>query len=136
MYYPHCQPILPHRIPCYLVSQSVLHYCLFIAICSVPSRFSHDWLFVTQWTVAHQASLSMGFSRQEHWTGLPHCPPGGLPNLAIELTSLMSSALAGGFFTTSATWKQGRTIPIHYLTKYQGLENEDKALGYLKDRLN
>ena len=42
------------------------------------------WLFVTPWTVAHQAPLSMGFSRQEHWSGLPCPPPGDLPNSGIE----------------------------------------------------
>ena len=46
----------------------------------------------------------MGFSRQEYWSGLPCPPPGGLSNLGIEPTSLSSPALAGGFFTTSATW--------------------------------
>ena len=48
---------------------------------------------------------SMGFSRQEHWGGLPWPPPGDLPNPGIEPTSLMSPALAGGFFTTGATWE-------------------------------
>ena len=57
-------------------------------------------LFTTPWTVAHQAPLSMGFSRQEYQSGLP-CPlPGDLPNPGIESASLMSPALAGGFFTT------------------------------------
>ena len=52
-----------------------------------------------------QAPLSMGFSRQECWSGLP-CPSlGDLPNPGIELSSLMSPALAGGFFTTSAIWE-------------------------------
>ena len=47
----------------------------------------------------------MGFSRQEYWSGLP-CPPAGdFPNPGIEPTSLVSPALAGGFFTTSATWE-------------------------------
>ena len=41
-------------------------------------------LFVTPWTVAHQAPLSMGFSRQEHWSGLPCPPPGDLPDPGIE----------------------------------------------------
>ena len=50
------------------------------------------------WTVAHQATLSMGFSRQEHWSGLPFPPPGDLSNPGIEPTS---SALAGGFFYQS-----------------------------------
>ena len=53
--------------------------------------------------VAHQAPLSMGFSRQEYWNGLP-CPlPGNLPNSGIELVSLVSPALAGGFFSSSVT---------------------------------
>ena len=41
-------------------------------------------LFVTPWTVAHQVPLSMGFSRQEYWSGLPFPSPGDLPNLGIE----------------------------------------------------
>ena len=67
------------------------------------SCFSHVQLLETLWTVAHQAPLSMGFSRQEYWSGLPCPPPGDLPNRGIEPTTLMSPALAGGFFTTSAT---------------------------------
>ena len=59
---------------------------------------------LTLWTIAHQASLSMGISRQEYWNGLPCPSPGDLPNLGIEPASLMSPALAGRFFTTSATW--------------------------------
>ena len=55
----------------------------------------------TPWTVAHQALLSMGFSRQEYWSGLPCPPPGDLPNSGIKPVSLMSPALAGGFFTNS-----------------------------------
>ena len=65
------------------------------------SRFSHVWLFATLWTIACQAPLSMGFSRQEYWSWLPCPPPGDLP----ESMSLMSPALAGRFFTTSTTWK-------------------------------
>ena len=55
--------------------------------------------------VAHQVPLSMGFSRQEYWSGLPCPPPGDLPNPGIKLESLTSPALAGRFFNTSATWK-------------------------------
>ena len=62
-------------------------------------------LFATLWTVAHQAPLSMKFSRQEYWSGLPFPPPGDLPDPGIEPASLISPALAGGFFTTSATWE-------------------------------
>ena len=53
------------------------------------------------WTVAHQAPLSMKFSRQEYWSGLPIISPGELPDPGIEPISLMSAALASGFFTTS-----------------------------------
>ena len=52
-----------------------------------------------------QAPLSMGFSRQEFWSGLPWPLPGNLPNLGIKPMFLMSPALAGGFFTTSAIWE-------------------------------
>ena len=47
----------------------------------------------------------MGLFRQEYWSGLPFPSPGDLPDTRIEPTSLMSPALAGGFFTTSATWE-------------------------------
>ena len=67
------------------------------------SHFSRVQPFVTLWTVAHQAPLSMGFSRQEYWSGLPYLPPGDLPDPGIEPTFLESPALAGGFFTTSTT---------------------------------
>ena len=66
---------------------------------------SHVCLFVTLWTVAQQAPLTMGFSRQEYWSGLPFPSSGNLPNLGIKPTSLMSPALSGGFFTTSAAWE-------------------------------
>ena len=57
----------------------------------------------TPWTVAHQAPLSMEFSRQEYWSGLPFPSPGDLPDSGTEPASLSSRALEGGFFTTSAT---------------------------------
>ena len=66
---------------------------------------NHVWLFVTPWTVAHQAPLSMGLSRQEYWSGLSFPPPGGLPNPGIKPMSLTSPALAGRFFTTSDAWE-------------------------------
>ena len=56
-------------------------------------------------TVAHQAPLSMGFSRQEYWSGWPCPPPGDLPNPGIETLPLTSPAVAGRFFTTSTTWE-------------------------------
>ena len=57
-----------------------------------------------QWTVARQVPLSMGFSRQEYWSGLPFPSSWDLPDPGIEPVSPVSSALAGRFFTTSATW--------------------------------
>ena len=69
------------------------------------SHFSHVQLFATPWTIAHQAPLSMVFSKQEYWSGFPCPPPGDLPNPGIKPVSLRSPALAGGFFTTSTTWE-------------------------------
>ena len=59
----------------------------------------------TAWTVACQAPLSMDFSRQEYWSGLPFPSPGNLSEPGIEPASLKSPALAGEFFTTSTTWE-------------------------------
>ena len=66
-------------------------------------------LFETLWMVACQAPLSLGFSRQEYWSGLPYPPPGDPPDPGIEPRSLMSPALAGGLFTTSATLVKHKT---------------------------
>ena len=60
---------------------------------------------VTPWTVAHQAPLSMEFSRQEYLSGLPFPTPEDLPNPGIKPVSLASLALASRFFTTSTTWE-------------------------------
>ena len=57
-------------------------------------------LFAIPWTVAHQTPLSMEFSRQEYWSGLPFTPPGDLPDPGIHSISSVFPALAGGFFTT------------------------------------
>ena len=59
----------------------------------VLSPFSRVQLFVTLWTIACQAPLSMGFSMQDYWSGLPFPTPGNLPNPRIESTSLVSPAL-------------------------------------------
>ena len=66
---------------------------------------SRVWLFATPWTVAYQVPLSMGFSRQEYWSGLPFPSPGDLSNPGIGPGSLRTPALAGGFFTTRASWE-------------------------------
>ena len=62
------------------------------------SCFSHVQLFMTPWAIARQAPLSVGFSQQEYWSGLPCPPPGDLPDTGIKATS---PELAGGFFTTN-----------------------------------
>ena len=67
--------------------------------------FSHFRLFAILWTAGCQAPLFMGFPRQEYWRGLP-CPPSrDLPDPGIEPASLMSPAMAGAFFTITATWE-------------------------------
>ena len=75
----------------------------------VLSHFSHVQLFTTLWTVAYQTSLSMGFSRQEYWSGLPCPPPGDLHDARIELVPLMFPGLTGMFFTTRAYLKKNKT---------------------------
>ena len=72
--------------------------CVCVCVCTAGS----DSLW-PPWTVAHQAPLSMGFSRQEYWSGLPCPSPGDLSNPGIKAASLVFPALAGGLFTTSAT---------------------------------
>ena len=71
-------------------------------MCTCTQALSHVQLFVTPWTVACQAPLSVGFSRQEYWSGLLFPLPEDLPNPGIELAS---PALAGRFFTTSSIWE-------------------------------
>ena len=78
--------------------------------CVHAKSLSHVQLFVTPWTVAHQAPLSMGFSRQEYWSGLPFLTPGDLPDPGIKP---LSPSLAGGFFTTSATWEAFDSLIYH-----------------------
>ena len=71
------------------------------------------WFFVTPWTVAHQAPLSMESSRQEYWSGLPHPTPGDIPNSGMEPVSLASPTLVGIFFTTMSPGKPPNYV--HYL---------------------
>ena len=64
-----------------------------------PQLFSCVQLFVTPWTVAHQASLPMEFSRKEYWSWLPFPSSGDLPDPGIQPESSVAPALTGGFFT-------------------------------------
>ena len=81
--------------------------------------------FVTVWTVAHQAPLSMGFSRQEYWSGLPFLPSGDLPHPGIEPES---PALASRFFTTEPPGKPSR-ISYQILILCEAKPNRN---GYIK----
>jgi len=70
---------------------------------------------VTLWTIALQAPLSMGFSRQKYWSGLPCPSPGDLPHARIKPLSLTSPALVGGFFTTSTTWEAQMNVSTYII---------------------
>ena len=82
----------------YITNKSTVLYMMYVCACVYV--LSHVLLFETAWTVACEASLSMGFSRQEYWSGLPFPPPGDLSDPGTEPASLASPALAGIFFTT------------------------------------
>ena len=89
---------------------------------------------LTLWTYdlwPHQTSLSMGFFRQEYWTGLLCPPPGDLPNPEIEAEFLMSPALAGGFFTISTTW-EAHIWPYLALNRLPWTE-KDRGFHWLLD---
>ena len=83
---------------------------------------SHVWLFVTPWTVACQALLSVECSRQEYWSGLPYPTPRNLPNPGIQPGSLASPALAGGFFTT-----KGKELVLKIPSVFEDLSNTSIA---------
>ena len=101
---------------------------IYMCVCAcLLSRFICVWLFATLWIVACQAPSSIGFSRQEYWSGWPCPPPGDLPDPGIEARSLLSPALtlAGRFFTTSATWE------APYISVYIK-ENKDNSQCFRK----
>ena len=75
---------------------------LYPHVCLIPCRVR---LFTTLWTVAHQAPLSLGFSRQEYWSGLPALLQGIFLTQGLNPCLLMSSTLSGGIFATSTTWE-------------------------------
>ena len=85
-----------------MYSHVVLHTWTKPVLCCC---FSLVWLCATLWTIALQAFLSRGFSKQDYWNQLPFLSPGDLPNPRIEPVSLTSPALAGGFFAISVTWE-------------------------------
>ena len=98
------------------VHKSVLYVCISIGGGLVAKSCP---TLVTPWTVACQASLSMGFSRQEYWSGLPFSPSGNLPDPGIESESSVSPGLAGGFPTTAPPEK-----PHHLISAEQFFQKE------------
>ena len=102
-------------------SQELLEFPVMVNLCwAVLSHFSHVRLYATPWTVAHQAPLSKGFSRQEYWSGLLFPSPGDLPDPGIKTSSLPSLALKGWVFTTRADWE----TPADASTVFQILGQE------------
>ena len=95
------------------VPQSQLQEGSYLFYLMCPQSLNHVRLFVTLWTIARQAPLSVGFSRQEYWSGLSFPPPG-------ELSNPGSLALAGRFFTTEPPGK-----PILFLTNKQNQLKEN-----------
>ena len=101
-------------------SGHVLYYFLPLCCCCCSHQVMSN-AFATPWTVAHQASLFMGFSRQEYWIGLPFPPPGDLPHPGVEPRS---PALADGFFTAEPPGKSsirhtcaGKTVNDYLFVK-------------------
>ena len=84
----------------YLNISWTLEYLAIRSMCMCAKSLQSFWIFATLWTITCQASLSMGFSREEYWSGLPCPPPGDLPDPGIKPMSLVSPALAGRLFTT------------------------------------
>ena len=88
----------------YYLIWSSFHYqlhSLSLIVCMHVQSLSRVQLFVTLWTVDHKAPLSMGFSWQEHWSGLPFPPPGDLPDSEIEPESPVSPALQADYLPLS-----------------------------------
>ena len=94
-------------------------------VCMYAHSLSHAQLFVTPWLIAHQVSLSMEFSKQEYWSGLPFPTPGNLPNPGSKPTSPTSPTLEGRFFTNCATLKI-----LRKKTKARGIMFLDFKLYY------
>ena len=106
-----------------LVSSGSILYPFPCTVCVHANLLQFCLTLCNLWTVAHQAPLSMGFSRKKYWSGLPWPPPGTLPDPGIEPTSLMSPVLADGFFTTSTTFfttRAGKPLLTVYLYLFSG----------------
>ena len=123
----------------YVLYYTYMHICrrvyLYAKFRSLVSHFSHVRLCVTPWTVAHQASLFMRFSRQEYWSGLPCPPPGDLPTLGTEPASLRSPALAGGSLLLVPRGKPQLNLSHAYLNIFPCICIMDYLLDILKKEM-
>ena len=90
-----------------------------MGVCVYSQSLSRVQLFGTPWTAAHQAPLSMEFSKQEYWSGWPFPFPGDPPNPGIKPVSLAYPSLVGRFFTTEPLGKP-RNIGYLYIKKEIG----------------
>ena len=116
-----CLRLYAHACFC-LMFENFYYLCLscFIVIDWVSEwvkSLSHVWFFATPWTVAHQAPPSMGFSRQEYWSGFPFPSPGDLPNLGIEPRS---PSLQADALTSEPPGKPTTRVQIWYLLPHYG----------------
>ena len=93
------------------------YMCVCVCLCARTCVLCHVWLFMTPWTAVHQAPLSMEFSRQEYWSGLPFPTPGDLSDPGIEPMSPVSPVMADGFFTTEPPGKPHTHTHTHTHTR-------------------
>ena len=91
---------------------------------------SHVRLFATPWTEPRQAPLSTESSRQQYWSRVPFPTPRDLLKQGIELLSLASPALAGGFFTTSTNWEAISFEPIYYGYPEKAMASHSSTLAW------
>ena len=107
-----------------------------VCVCLRAKLLSRVQFCATSWTVARQAPLSMGFSRQEYCSGQPFPPLGDLPNPGIEPSSLMSSALAGRFFTLGSPGQgslseAGHGVGVYHIHVYDFEYNASSSSSVL-----
>ena len=110
--------------------------CVCVCVCVCVCMLSCVQLFVTTRTVAYQALLSIGFSRQEYWSGLPFPPLGNLPDPGMEPESPASPVIAGIFFTTAPPGKplNGSMLVLkleraHFLEFHEGIRSQGSPAG-------
>ena len=108
------------------------YVCIFIFVHCMLSHFSHIQCFAALWTIACQAPLSMGFSRQEYWSGLLCYTPGALPYPRIKLVSLNISCIAGEFFITSAA-REAHIYIYLYINEMSDCKNVTESTDNQRD---